>query len=440
MSETPTSERPASGAAMDRVVTRPKWRRRAMWAAFAGVGLVAVVVVASRLNRSRDRSLRVGGDRITTAEVKRGQFDDYVQIRGRFIPLKTVFLDTVQGGKVDAVHVENGAVVKPGQLLVELSNTSLQLSVISREAQITEQLNNLRGLELSHAQNKFSRQRELIEVGYQIARLTREIKRNAALAEKGAVARSNLESMRDELVYYKKRRVLLRKTRTTVSRLEKAQLYQLRRSAKQLEGNLTITRKTIDGLHVRAPVAGQLTAFNLEVGQSLSPGQRIGQIDDPSHYKIRADIDEFYLGRVEVGLRAEYHSDSGNYTLTVARIRPQVKNGVFQVDLEFAENEPGNVRRGQTAQLRLQLGKPTPALLVPNGAFYADTGGAWVFVVAPDRTQAVKRKVRLGRRNPKYIEVLDGLRAGEEIVTSAYTGYLKMDRLELTAAGKRGAN
>lgn len=424
---------------MDRIIERPRWRRRVI-AGVVGLAVAAgLYVLIGRIAGSPDRTLQVANDRITTAKVRSGQFDDYVQIRGRFIPLKTVFIDTVQGGKVEAVHIENGATVKPGQLLVELSNTNLQLAVISREAQITEQLNNLRGLELAHAKNRLSNERELVEVDYQIIRLNREIKRSAGLAERGAVARSSVESMRDELAYYKKRRALLRKTRKTVARLEQAQLFQLRRSSKQLEGNLELTRATVAGLKVKATAAGKLTAFDLEVGQSLSPGQRIAQIDDPSRYKILADIDEFYLGRVEVGLRAEYRDGETSYPLTVARIRPQVKNGRFQVDLVFGDEAPAKVRRGQTAQARLQLGQPSEALMVPNAAFYSDTGGAWVFVVNSEGTQAIKRKVRMGRRNPKYIEVLEGLREGEEIVTSPYTSYLEMERLELTRQ-RRGAS
>jgi HlyD family secretion protein len=181
-----------------------------------------------------------------------------------------------------------------------------------------------------------------------------------------------------------------------------------------------------------APAAGKLSAFTLEVGQSLAPGERIAQIDDPEHYKVVADIDEFYLSRVDIGQRADYPLDGAAYQLTVAKIRPQVQNGQFQVELAFPGTTPPAVRRGQTAQVRLQLGQASEAVFVPNAGFYNDTGGAWVFVVSSDHGHAVRRTVRLGRRNPQQIEVLDGLSVGEEIVTSPYTNYLDMDRLELT--------
>lgn len=433
MGETARNQAP-SGAAMDRVVRRPHvWRRRALIAAVIVVAGAALLLLALRFAARSERSLQVAGDRITTAVVESGEFDDFIQIRGRFIPFKTIFIDTVQGGQAEAIHVENGAVVERGQLLVELSNTALQLEVISREAQITEQLNNLRGLELAHEQNRLAQRREIVEVDYQLVRLTREIERSRGLVESGATPRSDLEAMKDELAYYEKRRTILRESKGTADRLEKAQLVQLRRAAKQLEANLGVARKNLDALHVQALAPGQLTAFNLEVGQSLAPGERIGQIDDPSNYKILADIDEFYLGRVDIGQRAVYEVDEASYELTVGKIRPQVKSGRFQVDLVFTAEAPTKVRRGQTAQAKLQLGQPTRAVLVPNAAFFHDTGGAWVFVVSSDRAQAVKRTVRLGRRNPQNIEVLEGLTPGEEIVTSPYTSFLEMDRLELTA-------
>jgi HlyD family secretion protein len=431
MADTATNQAP-SGAAMDRVVARPRWRRRVAIAGLALAAIAGSAFAAMRLSSGADRSLEVAGDRITTAEVSRGEFDDFIQIRGRFVPLRTIYIDTVQGGQVEAIHVDNGAVVERGQLLVELSNTQLQLEVISREAQITEQLNNLRGLELAHERNRLEQQRELVEVEYQVVRLTRLIERARELVESGATPRGQLEENRDELAYYKKRRTLLRESQGTVDRLEKGQLAQLRRAARQLEKNLTITRANLNGLEVRASAPGQLTAFTLEVGQSLAPGDRIGQIDDPSSYKILADIDEFYLGRVDIGQKAIYEAGGERYRLVVEKIRPQIANSRFQVDLTLEGAAPDKVRRGQTAQLRLQLGQPTKAVLVPNAAFYNDTGGAWVFVVSSDRTAAVRREVRLGRRNPEHIEVLEGLTPGEVIVTSPYTSFLEMDRLELT--------
>jgi HlyD family secretion protein len=419
-----------SGAAMDRAIRRRSpWPRRAVVAAIA---LAVAIGGYVALRPASTRSLAVAGSRIATAKVIRGQFDDVIQVRGQVTPLRTTFVDTASGGQVEAILVEDGAKVERGQLLIELSNTALQLDLISREAQITEQLNDLRGLELAQEQTRLAHERELVDVRYQIKRLTRLIASSQELVDSGATARLELDNQKDELEYYQKRLEVQTRTRATADKLQQAQLVQMRAAAAQLEKNLEIARKNLDSLRVRAPAPGTLSAFTLEVGQSLAPGDRIAQIDDPDHFKIVADIDEFYLSRVDVGQRADYPAGDATYQLKVAKIRPQVQHGVFQVELVFEGEAPAAVRRGQTAQVRLQLGQPTDAVLVPNGAFYNDTGGAWVFVVSGNRGHAVRRNVRLGRRNPTQIEVLDGLSVGEEIVTSPYTSFLDMDRLQLT--------
>jgi HlyD family secretion protein len=420
-----------SGQAMDRVVRpRSPWGKRA-----AVLGVLAALGVAAYflfLRRAGGKSLAVAGSHITTAKVTRGQFEDIIAVRGRVTPLRTTFVDTAPGGQVEAILVEDGATVEKGQPLVELTNTELQLDLISREAQITEQLNNLRGLELAQEQTRLVHEREVVEIKYQIKKLKRQIESTQPVVDSGATAKIELDDLRDELEYYENLLTVQTDTRAKADRLQRSQLEQLRAASGQLEKNLEIARKNLESLKVKAPAAGKLSAFTLEVGQSLAPGDRIAQIDDPDRFKVVADIDEFYLSRVDVGQRADYPLDDKTYELTVAKIRPQVQNNVFQVELTFTGAAPSAVRRGQTAQLRLQLGQPSEATLVPNAAFYNDTGGAWVFVVSGDHTQAVRRTVRLGRRNPNQIEVLDGLTVGEEIVTSPYTSYLDMDRLDLT--------
>jgi HlyD family secretion protein len=415
---------------MDRAVPRRSpWPRRAIVAgALAAVGVAGIIA----LRPTSARSQAVAGERLAIARVERGQFEDVVQIRARVAPLRTTFVDTSSGGQVESILVEDGARVEKGQLLCVLSNTALQLDLISREAQITEQLNNLRGLELDQEQTRLVHEREMVEVSYQIRRLTREIERAEQLVARGVTPSAELDDRRDELVYYRRRREVQLETRAAADRLQRAQLVQLRAAAAQLERNLEIARRNLESLKVSAPASGQLSAFTLEVGQSLAAGDRIGQIDDPERFKLIADIDEFYLSRVAVGQPAEVDLDGTRHALQVARIRPEVQNGVFQVELTFTGDAPTASRRGQTVQVRLVLGQPGEALLVPNAAFFHDTGGTWVFVVSSDRRHAVRRTVRLGRRNPQAIEVLDGLVAGEEIVTSPYTNFLDLDRLDLT--------
>jgi len=422
--------RPGSGAGMDKPVERrfPKWMKPAAIA--VGVLLLGSLAYVFLLPEE-GRTLRLAGNRVTVSEVTTGTFEDFIPVRGRVTPLRTIFLDAVEGGRVEEVLVEDGALVEEGQMLVRLANTQLQLDVIAREAQVTEQLNNLNTLELQLEQNRLSHARNLVEIDYQITRLTRLVERREQLIADGHVSQQQYDEVADELAYQKARREVTLEAQETDARLQQAQMEQLRESVDQLRQNLVLARQNLENLKVRAPVAGQLTAFDVEIGQSLSRGERIGQIDSPDEFKLTALIDEFYLPRVDIAQTATAEVEGREYRLQVSKIYPQVRDGQFQVDLTFADDMPEGIRRGQTVQTRLTLGDPAEAVLIPNGAFYQDTGGNWVFVVAPDGSVAVKRPVRLGRRNARYIEVLEGLEPGERVITSPYTGFTEMDRLEL---------
>jgi len=425
--QTPNSRRQAG---MDRVIEKTTWqkyRQPASW----GLAVLFAAMALWFFMPDAGRALKVQNDRIVVSTVSVGEFDDYIPVRGQVTPLKTVFLDAIEGGRVEAIYVEDGAFVKAGDLIIDLSNTQLQLGVIAREAEVTEQLNNLRNTELSLEQNRLEHKRNLVDINYHIIRLSREIERLAPLVEKDLVDDGTLERLKDEHDWYVAKREITLESQATDERMQKLQMEQLRTAGAQLERNLEVASRNMQALNVRAPVDGKLTAFDLEVGQALSRGVNIGQIDDPEAFKVKANIDEFYLSRVDLEQTATMSVDGKDFNLMVRKIYPQVKNGTFEVDLVFVENEPDSIRRGQTLQLNLQLGSPSDSLLIPNGAFYQDTGGNWVFVVTVDGARAVKRNVRLGRRNLKFIEVLDGLEPGEQIVTSPYTNYLDMDRLEL---------
>jgi HlyD family secretion protein len=415
---------------MDRVIEKSAWQKHRSKLAWGGLALAAALAFAW-LTPEEGRALKVQNDRVVVSTVTRGQFDDYIPVRGMVAPAKTVFLDAIEGGRVEAIHVEDGALVEAGQLLVELSNTQLQLDVISREAQVTEQLNNLRNTELSLEQNRLRHKSNLVDINYHIVRLEREVKRLEPLVARDMVDDGTLERLKDELEWYRNRRELTLESQETDEKLQKIQMEQLRAAGEQLERNLAVARKNMEALSVRAPVGGKLTAFDLEVGQALGRGVNIGQIDNPDSFKVAANIDEYYMGRVDIEQRAELSTNGADFGLVVRKIYPQVTNGTFEVDLVFEAAQPESIRRGQTLQLNLQLGSPSESLLIPNGAFYQDTGGNWIFVVTPDGQRAVRRSVRLGRRNVRSIEVLEGLEEGERVVTSPYTNYLDMDRLEL---------
>jgi HlyD family secretion protein len=376
------------------------------------------------------RSLSINSERITVSSVTVGTFEDFIPLRGRLVPRSTVYLDAVEGGRVERVLVEDGAIVAAGDAIVLLSNTNLQLEVLGREAAVTEQLNFMRTLELQLEQNRLSHKRNLVEIDYQVTRLTRSIGRQQELAAKDLVSQSIIDELQDELHYYENRREVTLESQATDARLQEQQLRQLRAAGTQLESSLALARTNLDDLNVRAPLAGKLSGFNVEVGESIVRGGRLGQIDDPDGYKLNVRIDEFYLGRVDIGQAATATHDGRDLDLTIAKIYPQVNEGQFEVDMMFAD-EPVGLRRGQTLQLRLTLGDNADAMLIPNGSFYQETGGNWVFVVAPNGAEAVKRSVRLGRRNTDFIEVLDGLEPGEQVITSPYTSYTGMDRLVL---------
>ena len=418
-----------SGQSMDRVVTKKMPLGR-----IVGYGVGAVVaalfiywLVGMLLG---GRSLSVNSQRIFVSDVTVGTFEDFIPLRGRLVPRSTVYLDAIEGGRVEEVLIEDGTIVAAGDPIALLSNTNLQLEVLGREAAVTEQLNNMRTIELQLEQNRLAHKRNLVEIDYQIVRLNRSIERQSELAAKELVSQSTVDELQDELDYYRSRREVTLESQETDTRMQSQQLQQLREAGTQLQTGLTYARKNLDDLNVRAPVSGKLSGFNIEVGQSIERGGRLGQIDDPHGFKLNVQIDEFYLGRVDLQQAATAEHSRDTYDLRIAKIYPQVNNGQFDVDMVF-EEDPVGLRRGQTMQVKLTLGDNADAILIPNGSFYQETGGNWIFVVSANGTEAVKRTVRLGRRNTDFIEVLDGLEPGEQVITSPYTSYVGMDRLTL---------
>jgi HlyD family secretion protein len=417
---------PISGVGMDRKVEKknPFFKK---WGPLALVVLVASYLAYEIFIGSAGRSLEVRESRIQISEVTSGTFEDFIPVRGRVTPAQTVYLDAIEGGRVEQILVEDGAMLKAGDLIVKLSNAQLQLSVLSNEARVAEQLNNMRSIELSLEQNRLQHKRNLVDINYQIKMLTRQEQQEAKLLENNTIPLTKYQDTRDTLQWYKDRLAVTLESQATDSRMQEEQLAFLKSTGSRLEGNLEISRQNLESMNVRAPVDGKLSGFDVEVGQSIPRGERLGQIDTPNNFKLTANIDEYYLDRVDIGQRAKFE----DYELSISKIYPQVSNGKFEVDFKFVDEQPDGIRRGQNIQTRLTLGDDTKALLIPNGAFFQDTGGNWIFVVTADGKQAVKRNVTLGRRNSRYIEVVDGLEAGERVVTSPYTSFRDMDRLTL---------
>ncbi|REL27788.1 efflux RND transporter periplasmic adaptor subunit [Thalassotalea euphylliae] len=417
-----------AGAGMDRKIAKQK----SPWPKFVWGGVaigILVWLLAGISGQTGGKMLSVSSQRVVISAVSRGTFEDFIPVRGRVAPAKTLFLDAIEGGRVERILVEDGAALEAGDLIVELSNASLQLSVLGNEARVAEQLNNMRSIELSLEQNRLRHKRNLIDIEHQIKLLTRQVAREQELVTSGAVSQSQFDDTRDTLQWYKNQREVTLESQASDTRMQESQLAFLKQTGERLESNLAISRENLENMKVRAPVSGKLSGFNIEVGQSIGRGERLGQIDTPNDYKVTAFIDEFYLGRVDIGQAAVFEQ----YPLTISKIYPQVQNGQFEVDFTFSGEQPNGIRRGQTVQTKLTLGDASKALLLPNGAFYQDTGGKWVFVVSDDGSEAVKRSVRLGRRNNQFIEVLDGLEQGERVITSPYSSYRDIERLVLAS-------
>jgi len=395
-----------------------------------GAIAAVIVILAIAFLTDTSTSFTLDGQRIRTAEVFNGMYEDYIPLRASVEPEKTVYLDAIEGGRVEAVLVEEGAFVEQGQPLIDLSNTSLQLDVIAREAEVSEQLNNLRNTQLAIEQNRLKLKSDLIEIDYQVVKLTRLVNRYEELDDNQFISKTDYDNSRDELAYWKSRRIVTEESQAQDERIRVVQIEQLDSSVRQLEKNLTLARGNLDNLLIRAPRAGQLTSMNAEIGESKARGERLGQIDDVERFKATALVNEFYLNRVRTGQQAQLEIDGSDYMLEISKIYPEVQASQFEVDLRFIGDAPANIRRGQTLQLRLVLGDTREqAILLTNGPFFSDTGGAWVFVLDPDGKTARRRPVQLGRRNPNMIEVDGGLVPGDEVIISSYANFIEVERL-----------
>lgn len=427
-----TPDRAVSGSQMDKVVERRGLSRNVKIA--IGAGAVLVLALLFWWFMPGAGSQTVTKNRLTISTVQTGRFEDFIPLRAKVTPLLTVYIDSIEGGRVDKVLVEDGTDVVAGQPIAMLSNAELQLSTLARQTEVEQQINNMRSQELALSQTRLANERAILDAQLALTTARRQYEREAPLAAKGYVSGKQFNDTADNYQYQQRRLAVLQRSQSSDERLQSGQLDQQKASMKSMSAGLGIARTNLDALNLKAPVTGKLSGFSIQIGQSLQRGERIGQIDSPGKNKLQAGVDEFYLGRVQVNQSASVDWNGKTFRARVMKIYPQVQNGQFQVDLQFLGDEPQGVQRGQTLQAKLTLGDPAPAKLIPNGAFYNESGGAYVFVVAPDGNSAVKRQVRLGRRNPDFIEVLDGLDAGERVITSPYTGFADKDRLDLSNA------
>lgn len=423
---------------MDRTIQRAPWSV-GNWPLAAKLGtavaliVIAVLAAVKVIADSGGRTLRVPIDQVTLATVEHATFHDLIPLHGVVVPLETVYVDAVDGGRVDRVFVQAGDTVQKGQALVELSNTNLALQVIQQESQLNQAISQLQQNEIALEQDHLSNERALAEIDYNLTRLQRSAERRGALATRGMASREELDTVMDELAYYKRLRPIQAASNQRQSDLRDRLLPEIHEQLNALRENLVVVHDKLDSLIVRAPVAGKVTAIDLEVGETPRPGQRLAEVTPQAGMKVRANVDEFYLGQVRVGQSASVNDGGRPLNLTVRRVSPQVRDGQFTVDLEFDRATPPGLIEGAAIQGQLQLGGDTPALVLPAGAFLERTGGNWVFVVDSGGHSAKRRDIKVGRRTSEQVEVLGGLGPGERVIISDYTGLDRADRLVLTS-------
>ena len=418
---------------MDRKIREPLWRsRRARIVLAATVALALMIGTAVAFLGPARRSVRLPRAQVSIDEVQSGVYHDFTTLQGQVAPRDIIYLDALEGGQVQTVLVHAGDHVTAGQPLLVFRNTQLQLDVMEREAREVESITQQQTFEKQLEQTRADNEKALANIDYNITRLQQQADRRDELVKTGYVAKETAELVRDELNYNKMIRPVQVETNKRQEKLRIEQLPQIRQEMASLQKSLQITRATLDDLTVRAPASGRLTAMDLQPGENRNRGDRLGQITLETGFKIAAQVDEYYLGRVSPGQTAQIDLDGRSLNLRVERIYPEVKNGAFIVDLSFQGAQPQGLLPGEAVQGKLSLGADRPALVLPAGAFLERSGGDWVFVVASDGGHADRRRIKIGRRNSEQVEVLSGLRPGERVITSDYQGLEKIDRVDLT--------
>ena len=415
---------------MDRKIEKKKWGKKRILT-IAGIAGLVVLIAGSVYFTSGKSKLNVDAERITISEVKKGTFQEFIPVNGVVLPLTTIYLDAMEGGRVEEKLVEDGAIVKKGQPIMRLSNTDLELSLVNQQTSVYNLLTQMQIARNAAQQNTTTKLNQMTDVDNQLKEAKRVYDLNKTLYEQKAIGLQEFKQSENNYNYYAEKKKLTDQIMQQDQSSNAQQVSQAQQSYKGSQTALNVMRKKVGDLIVRAPVDGQLTSLDAEVGQSKNKGERLGQIDVLSGYKVRVDVDEHYISRVFIGLMGETSFAGKNYKLKINKVYTQVNNGRFQVDMEFENAVPEGIRRGQTMQIRLALSDETQALLLAKGGFYQQTGGNWVFKVDKDGTTAYKVDVQLGRQNPDYYEVLSGLQPGDKIVTSSYENYGNMQELVL---------
>jgi HlyD family secretion protein len=397
----------------------------------AGIGGLALLVAGSIYFTSGKAKLNVDVERISINEVKNGSFQEFIPVNGVVLPITSIYLDAVEGGRVEEKYVDDGAIVKKGQPILKLSNTDIELSLVNQQTSVYNLLTQMQISRNAAQQNTVNKLNQMTDVDNQLKEAKRIYDLNKSLYEQKAIGLQEFKQSENNYNYQLDKRRLTQQLLKQDSVSNNQQVSQAQQSYLGSQNALNVMRKKVGDLIVRAPIDGQLTSLDAEMGQNKNKGERLGQIDVLSGYKVRVDVDEHYISRVFIGLMGETSFAGKNYQLKINKVFTQVNNGRFQVDMQFVSAVPEGIRRGQTLQIRLALSDETQALLLAKGGFYQQTGGNWVFKVSEDGKTAYRVEVQLGRQNPDYYEVLNGLKAGDKVVTSSYENYGSMQELVL---------
>ena len=385
-------------------------------------GAVLLIFVVWLLVRGNSSRLRIDARTISVGEVARGEFNDYIRVTGQVQPITTVQLSPLEAG---------GASVHKGDVLVELSNTSLTLEILNSEAELAEKQNILRNTLISMEQQKLDLRLDKVQLDLDVERKRRTWQQNEELYRNNLIAREDWLQSKEDYELAAKKRELNIERQVQDSLYRTVQIEQMEDNLANMKRNMELIRQRIGNLQVKSPIDGEVGLLDVVLGQSVTSGQKIGQVNDLSDYKVEAQIDESYIDRVRAGLDATFERQDTAFTMRLRKVYPEVRNGQFRADFTFVGAHPRNIRSGQTYYLHLELGQPTDAVIIPRGSFYQSTGGAWIYVLAPEGDRAYKRQIRIGRQNPQYYEVLEGLEPGERVIVSGYENYGDNDVLIL---------
>ncbi|MEO6327892.1 MAG: efflux RND transporter periplasmic adaptor subunit [Ginsengibacter sp.] len=415
---------------MDRVIAKKKWSKKRILTIAAITGIVLLIGASYYFTSGKSR-LNVDTERITISEIKKGPFKEFIPVNGIVLPVTTIYLDAIEGGRVEEKFVEDGAVMKKGQPILRLSNTDLELSLVNQETSVFNLLTQMQISRNAAQQNTVGKLTQFTDADNALKEAERIYKLDKRLYEQKAIGSQEYKQAENNYNYQLQKKLLADKVLKQDSSSTRLEVNQARQSYERTQNALQVMRKKVGDLIVRAPVDGQLTSLDAERGQSKNKGERLGQIDVLSGFKVRVDIDEHYISRIFNDLVGDFTMADKTYKLKIKKVFTQVTNGRFQVDMEFVNEVPSGIRRGQTLQIGLALSDETQAVLVPKGGFFQQTGGNWIFKVTENGNTAYKVDIQLGRQNPDYYEVLSGLKPGDKVVTSSYENYGNMQELVL---------